>query len=136
MPAANKFLSIKEASNFLGVSSKTLRRWEDKGLIKSIRTSGGHRRYTALSLRELKTSNKTLKTIREAAYFLGVSTKTLRRWEKKGLIKPIRTPGGHRRYNVSSLNEFKQSSKKVGHKLPGLHFSHQWHDSYNIARCS
>lgn len=36
---------IKKAAEILGVSSRTLRRWEEQGKIKSDRTSGGHRRY-------------------------------------------------------------------------------------------
>lgn len=39
----------------------------------------------------------------EAAELLGVSVRTLYRWEKSGKIKPIRTPGGHRRYDVADL---------------------------------
>ena len=38
-------LSIKEASELLGVTPNTLRTWEENGKIKSIRTEGGHRRY-------------------------------------------------------------------------------------------
>jgi len=38
-------LNITEASNLIGVSTKTLRRWEKKGKITSYRTIGGHRRY-------------------------------------------------------------------------------------------
>ncbi|MBD3350318.1 MAG: IS607 family transposase, partial [Candidatus Lokiarchaeota archaeon] len=41
--------------------------------------------------------------IRVAASLCGVCTKTLRRWEKKGRIKPKRTSGGHRRYTLSDL---------------------------------
>ncbi|MFM6406331.1 MAG: IS607 family transposase, partial [Microcystis sp.] len=36
---------IREASDLLGVSIKTLRRWEQQGKIVSIRTRGGHRRF-------------------------------------------------------------------------------------------
>lgn len=40
-------VSIKEASNILGISISSLRRYEDEESlgIKSIRTPGGHRRY-------------------------------------------------------------------------------------------
>ncbi len=41
--------------------------------------------------------------VKEAAELLGVSTKTIRRWEQEGKIRSIRTPGGHRRFNVSNL---------------------------------
>lgn len=47
--------------------------------------------------------NKLL-TIGEAANLLGVSTQTLRRWEKKGDISPKeRTKGNQRRYDISQL---------------------------------
>ncbi|MHA1337882.1 MAG: MerR family DNA-binding transcriptional regulator [Promethearchaeota archaeon] len=38
-------------------------------------------------------------SISKAAEVLGVCTKTLRRWDQRGLLKPdFRTKGGHRRY--------------------------------------
>ena len=43
-------LTINEASNLLGVSISTLRRWEKSGKIKSERTIGGHRRYNKISI--------------------------------------------------------------------------------------
>jgi excisionase family DNA binding protein len=42
-------------------------------------------------------------SIGKAANILGVSKETLRRWEKLGKIKVIRTPQNHRRYDLSSL---------------------------------
>jgi excisionase family DNA binding protein len=42
-------------------------------------------------------------SIKEASKLLGVSTKTLRLWEKNGKIISFKTEGGHRRYNVSDL---------------------------------
>ncbi len=42
---AKKLLTIKQAAEELGVSIKTIRRWEKQGKIESIRTSGGHRRF-------------------------------------------------------------------------------------------
>lgn len=41
----DKFYSIGEAANYLGVSVSTLRRWEKEGKITSERTKGGQRRY-------------------------------------------------------------------------------------------
>lgn len=49
-------------------------------------------------------SSPTLYTIADAANKLGVSTKTLRRWEKKGIIAPVRTAGNQRRYSVEQLS--------------------------------
>ncbi|MCL4387153.1 MerR family DNA-binding transcriptional regulator, partial [Patescibacteria group bacterium] len=40
---------------------------------------------------------KNLFTVREAAKFLGIATKTLRRWEEAGRLIPERTFGNHRR---------------------------------------
>ena len=42
-------------------------------------------------------------SIAEASELLGVTTTTLRNWEKEGKISSIRTEGGHRRYQVQDL---------------------------------
>ncbi len=44
----------------------------------------------------------------EAAYLLGVSTDTLRRWEKEGKITSSRTEGGHRRYDLTAILKDKE----------------------------
>ena len=41
--------------------------------------------------------------ISEAAYLLGVSTDTLRRWESEGKLTAERTKGGHRRYDLTTI---------------------------------
>ena len=46
-----------------------------------------------------------LLTAREAASYLRVSLSTLHRMERRGLLTPLRTPGGHRRYTLEMLNE-------------------------------
>lgn len=40
-----EYVTPKQAKKIYNVSDITLRRWEDNGKIKSIRTEGGHRRY-------------------------------------------------------------------------------------------
>ena len=45
----------------------------------------------------------TLITSHEAAQLIGVTIKSLHRWEEDGLISPARTPGGHRRYRRSDV---------------------------------
>lgn len=50
-----------------------------------------------------------LLSINEAANQLGVSDQTLRAWERKGLIKPIRLPSGYRRYTQEEINRLKRS---------------------------
>lgn len=42
-------------------------------------------------------------TPREAAQILQVSERTLRNWDRDGKIRTIRTPAGHRRYDIDSV---------------------------------
>jgi excisionase family DNA binding protein len=47
------FISIAEASMFLGCSISTLRRWDKSGTLVAARTAGGHRRYNLNLLKEM-----------------------------------------------------------------------------------
>ncbi|MFX1296548.1 MAG: IS607 family transposase [Promethearchaeota archaeon] len=48
-----------------------------------------------------------LLSISHAAPVFGVCTKTLRRWHARGILYPdCRTPGGHRRYDLQTLETF------------------------------
>ena len=40
-----EYLPTARACRVLGVSPNTIRDWADRGLIKCVRTEGGHRRY-------------------------------------------------------------------------------------------
>lgn len=40
-----EWLTLKDASDLLGVHPSTLRRWSDDGKVASMRTEGGHRRF-------------------------------------------------------------------------------------------
>lgn len=44
----------------------------------------------------------------EAAKLLGVSTKTLRRWDLAGTISIVRTVGGHRRVPITEIERLCQ----------------------------
>ena len=52
-----------------------------------------------------------LLTIQQAAKLLNVSTKTLRRWEARGILIPERTPGNQRRYTLRQIKELRSRSK-------------------------
>ena len=57
--------------------------------------------------------NKNLLNIQEASKLLGVSKRTLRRWEEKGILVPERTSGSHRRYSREELDKFWSNYSKV-----------------------
>ena len=47
----DRLVTIGKASQILGVSKMTLRRWDEEGRLVSIRTEGGHRRYDIAKIR-------------------------------------------------------------------------------------
>lgn len=52
-----------------------------------------------------ETSAQTTKlSIGKASEYLGISIDTLRRWEKKGRVNAYRSPGGHRYFEKSDLD--------------------------------
>lgn len=60
-----------------------------------------------------KTFNNLLISTKKAAEFLGVSTSTIYRMVEMGLLEPSKTPGGQRRFDLDTLEKFKQSSKNI-----------------------
>jgi excisionase family DNA binding protein len=51
MSDQQQWLTLKDASEFLGVHFTTLRGWADSGEIRVFRTPGGHRRFSLADLR-------------------------------------------------------------------------------------
>lgn len=47
-----------------------------------------------------------LLSIKDTASYLHVSQDTLRKWDKADKLKPLKTAGGHRRYDTDTLDEF------------------------------
>src|SRR5581483_2838839 len=60
---------------------------------------------------------KRFYTIQEAAKLLNVSTKTLRRWDERGILVAQRTAGNQRRYTVVQIEAF-QNSRNLISKEP------------------
>ena len=52
-----------------------------------------------------------LLAISEAARMLGVTVETVRRWEREGRIKAVRTPAGHRRFRRSDVEALLKDDK-------------------------
>jgi excisionase family DNA binding protein len=62
-----------------------------------------------------------LLSIGEAAAVKGVSIDTLRRWEKESKIQSVRTEGGHRRYDIDTLIDFKENRKTIAYARVSSH---------------
>jgi len=56
------------------------------------------------------------KTTKEAKKALGVTEDTLRRWADKGLFPSVRTPGGHRLYNITQYLEARKNGFQTEEK--------------------
>lgn len=59
MPAAPdpELISLQQASQLLGVHPSTLRAWADRGKLHTVRTAGGHRRFSLKEVRAFATSH-------------------------------------------------------------------------------
>ena len=82
----SKLIRIKKAAEFLGVSVDTIRRWEKKGEIQSVRSNGGHRLFHLSDLEHYRDYRPL--TISETAKELGISNSQLRIIEQQGQILP------------------------------------------------
>jgi putative resolvase len=61
-------LTLSKASKILGVTTKTLRNWDDAGKIKTTRTSGNHRRVPIEEINRLKGETQSSTQIKTLAY--------------------------------------------------------------------
>jgi putative resolvase len=59
---AKPFLTIKEASEMLGISTETLRNWERDNKITPTYTTGGHRRFPRIEIEKLAGTYQELTT--------------------------------------------------------------------------
>lgn len=58
-------------------------------------------------------------SLKQATKLLGISVTTIYRYEKKGLIQPYRTIGGHRRYKFDELIRFREYVMTSDFSRPG-----------------
>ncbi|MGH2707767.1 MAG: helix-turn-helix domain-containing protein [Actinomycetota bacterium] len=49
----DEYLRAAQVARLLHVSPKTVARWAMEGKLRSVRTLGGHRRFSAIQIREL-----------------------------------------------------------------------------------
>jgi excisionase family DNA binding protein len=63
-----KIFTPKELANIFGVTTQTLKEWENEGKIKATKTPGGHRRYIHSVIDPKHTDNRDNKTNRKFIY--------------------------------------------------------------------
>jgi excisionase family DNA binding protein len=76
-------VSIKKASQLLGVTEATLRQWTDEGKLKAFVTPGGHRRYFQADLKKLTRPSQKLLGIKDLAAEIKDTTESHREIARK-----------------------------------------------------
>ncbi len=107
---SENLFSLKAAADKLGVHPVTLRRWADAGKINSVRTAGGHRRFTET----------------EIARFTGITTaegsasegETLSERALSVTRKDLKTHAAD--WNTSMAPADKEEKRLLGRRLMGL----------------
>ncbi|MDE6004276.1 MAG: MerR family transcriptional regulator [Oscillospiraceae bacterium] len=100
----------KKFAEMLGVSVKTLQRWDKSGILTAYRTTKNRRYYTDehyaeyLGIENVKEINHY--TQKDFAKMLGISVKTLEHWDKNGVLKAYRTKNNKRYYTDKHYAEF------------------------------
>ncbi|MFC1654101.1 MerR family transcriptional regulator, partial [Patescibacteria group bacterium] len=129
--STKKTYTISEVSNILGVSSKTLRRWEKKGSVSPIRTLGNQRRYTETDIAILKQKlQKTTPYLPEPTKKinafskddliakLGITSNTINRWEKEGKIQTSQNESGKQYSLPQGFDSTQQTTIPSKEKTP------------------
>ena len=63
--------------------------------------------------------NSNLLNIDQASKYLKVSKTTVRRWEKEGRLRSLRTPGKHRRFTIYELNKIVSEPESINTNFIG-----------------
>jgi DNA-binding transcriptional MerR regulator len=113
-------ISIRDAAEKLNVSIKTLRRWEEHGLVHPTRNDLNQRVYSTIEIDNL--NNRKYKPLPEAAITpqnylsisqaadeVGVSVKTLRRWDAEGKIQLTRDQLNRRVFTKDTVDFIKKN---------------------------
>jgi MerR family transcriptional regulator/heat shock protein HspR len=70
----------------------------------------------------VRTRNQAVYVISVAAELAGMHPQTLRIYERRGLVRPARTPGGNRRYSDEDIEQLRRISELAaeGMNLEGI----------------
>jgi excisionase family DNA binding protein len=116
----SKLLDIAEVAKILGVDTKTLRRWDNSGKLKAIRTFGNHRRYKSEDIEALINNNEIIQNInRNVFIYCRVSTRkqlesgNLQR-QKERLIEYCNS----KQYNI--IHIFEETASGINDSRRGL----------------
>jgi len=127
---ANEEVSIQEAAEILKVSTKTLRRWEEQGLLIPTRTLGGHRRYKLFDLNQFE------KPVRKFAVTQSISPNVSKIVisSQKLLSQSSQPDREHirRDFRLGQFNHrVNQPSQKIEPKIPARTFKATQEDFFN-----
>jgi len=109
----SQWLTLSEASRFLGVHPATLRGWVDAGMIPAFRTPGGHRRFDAHDLQSFLERRKAMMLSRS----LAPAEQSL----LDGIRRELRTGQVAQQYWYRQLTEEQRArEREAGQRMLGL----------------
>lgn len=104
---AKPFLTIKEASEMLGISTETLRNWERDDKITPTYTTGGHRRFPRIEIEKLagtyKESTIPVQQNRTAIYCRVSSHEQKQKGDLERQVGRMTTEALKRNYSIVSV---------------------------------
>lgn len=109
MEVLKRCYSISEMAMAIGVSTATLRRWDEKGYLKASRTPTNRRYYTSDQVAEFAPNSQVL-SIGQAAKYLGLTVDQLQYLDKIKKLPAMRTNTGRRRYRTSDLDMYRRQN--------------------------
>lgn len=113
--AGDRWFSIEEAAQILGVSAQTLRNWEEQGRVKPTRTPKGHRRYTRKQINEIRKQE-----MKETEILLDLTSLSLKKTidemlepfsDSEELVLSIRVGADRIKFSIDSVEGFGSSTK-------------------------
>ena len=114
--AVQNWLTLGSASELLGVSESTIRRWADAGDVRSYRTRGGHRRILEEDLRQLVTAHAGAAPSRDTDRISDIAIGRIKRRISRG-----RQGGGSATTAFAGLDdEARDRMRRLGRQLVDL----------------
>ena len=103
------WLTLGQASQTLGVTPNTLRRWADRGQISSFTTPGGHRRFLVSAVQAMVPAGRARRPA------LGASTDRMARAYRRA--RPLEQAHGHEGWLAAISESERQDFRRRGMQL-------------------